>query len=1331
MKSAVDLARESWIRRLIDLSRRNNLLYYRDLKTGTLDLTDHDAEAMASLWAGEAVTLNTLLPRADTTRTTAQTHEIRRRAQSNLEEKGLDTLYVALGIATWTPADGGRAAAAPVLLVPVAIEPQGREGRVIKLRRTGDVQVNLALLHFLDTELGCHVAPETLLAATPDDENADFVSTAFARLQDGAKQVHGFAIAPRAVLGNFSFQKLAMVKDLRERGEELAKHDLIAALAGDATARVTAAGGRADIDPRTFDQVAPDQEFFVLDADASQQRVVASVLAGQHGVIQGPPGTGKSQTIANLITTLAANGQRVLFVAEKRAALEVVKHRLEAVGLGHLGLDLHGADVSRREVMRQMAESLKIIGESLPVDAAEPHRRLAERRRQLNAHVARLHVPRAPAGVSAYELQGRLLRLSEQCRMTTRWRGAELDGLTGANAEAIQDLLIEAAGFDGLFLRQHPSPWTGASLPDGAAVEQAMTLAARLVHELFPTFKAEQLRATSATELAAPASLEEMSRLVSLLTGVNETLSSYAPGIFDEDLEQMSTALAPAGRGSLQSAWAWLVDAQFRDARTRTRQHRRKVVRAAQLFAEVRAAAYHRRRWRALSTSAPRKYDGVDQLRGALDAVVEAVSTLWRYLGRDDLLTMPLDDLSRLLTALADDSETPHRLPRLGEIEHSLAERGAAALIAELRRLKPRAELWPKCFEHAWLASCLDRARTEDTTLAGFNGRTHERYVGEFCRLDERRIGLAAARVRRAHAERTVAAMNTYPEQTALVRREAAKATRHLPLRRLVAEAPNVLTALRPCWMASPLSVSQLIPADRRYFDVVVFDEASQVLPEDGVPALLRATYAVVAGDRHQLPPTTFFAAGEDDEDLAEGELPLPTEGFDSLLDLMSSFLDPWPLEWHYRSRDETLIAFANREVYRDTLVTFPGPGGPAAVQHLLVDAEGGRDGHEISPAREVERVVALVLEHAEKRPGETLGVIALGITHARRVEAAIDAARQERPDLDEYFAEGRLERFFVKNLERVQGDERDAIILTLGAGRDRAGHLDHRQFGPLNQDGGERRLNVAITRARRRMTVASSFTHADVDAKRAPSRGVQMLRQYLEYAATGGARMGDGGAAPTPLNHFELDVYDALTAKGLSLIPQWGASRYRIDLVVQHPTKPGRFVMAIECDGASYHAAPTARDRDRLRQQHLEALGWRFHRIWSTDWFMRREEEISRALTAFGAAVAHADQLDATGAATIASGADSPSTVATTTTQPARTAARRSPRPSVPRRSRIEDYGQRELVDLVRWIQSDGRLRTDEEIVGEMVEELGFSRRGRNIEAEIRRTIEALRLRA
>jgi very-short-patch-repair endonuclease len=490
------------------------------------------------------------------------------------------------------------------------------------------------------------------------------------------------------------------------------------------------------------------------------------------------------------------------------------------------------------------------------------------------------------------------------------------------------------------------------------------------------------------------------------------------------------------------------------------------------------------------------------------------------------------------------------------------------------------------------------------------------------------------------------------------------------------------------------------------------------------VPSLLRGAHAVVAGDRQQLPPTNFFLAGDDEE--SESEVASPTQGFESVLDVLSSFLEPWTLDWHYRSRDEALIAFSNHHIYSDRLVTFPGPGTESVIEHVLVAHVPGQDGQEESSSPEVRRVVELILKHAADRPQETLGVIALGIPHKRRLEAAVEEARRSRPDLDAFFSEARQERFFVKNLERVQGDERDAIILSVGYGKDRSGRLLYSSLGPLVRQGAERRINVAITRARKRMTVVSSFSHHDMDPNRSQARGVELLRLYLEYAASRGKHLGQERRSEFQVNAFEQDVADALSVKGVSLLPQWGASHYRIDLVAQHPRRPGRFVLAIECDGATYHSAQTARDRDRLRQQHLEALGWRFLRIWSTDWFLRREEEIARAYAAYEAAVAEADRRDAEG--TDCEPARQDCRTATTAQALQSATPVRTDRPSIGRRPAITDYANQELVQMVRWLQSDGRLRTDEELLEEMIEELGFERRGSRIAEVILRAIEAAR---
>ena len=1322
-RSAVDKAREGWIRRLIDLSRRNNLLYFRDLKTGSVDLSQATGQAMVPFLQGEIVALSAFVPRDEQVQVAAKIREIRRRALSNLEERGLETLFLAMGMASWDPPDEGRPAEAGILLIPTEVELQGREGRALNLRRKGDIQVNLVLLHALEVEHGVTIPPDGLLDVLQgDDEGESFdPEPVYGLIRDAARAVPGFSVKPRLVLGNFAFQKTAMVRDLREFGDEMAKHDLIAAIAGDAEARTSVQGRRAPADPNEIDRATPESEHLILDADSSQQLVISQALRAQDGVVHGPPGTGKSQTIANLIAELAAQGRRVLFVAEKRAALEVVMARLNRVGLGHLVLDLHGADVARREVMAKFAESLTAVRTAPPPDIESTHARFTQRRKRLVDHVSRLHAAQAPSGMSVFQMQGRLLRLERTVGSSTRWRGERLERLDRKQNEAIRDLLEEAAGFSQLFLRIDSSPWTGANLPDGRAVERAMDTVKVLARK-WPALMDALARVDREAGLVPARCLAEVRERLGLLRDVSDMLDTYSDELFSgTDLDSLVSGLAPAGRGAAKRLWALLSDAGYRTCLRRARGLRRAGrAGARQLLLEASSALGLARRWKAgaASETHPHAVPSLGNARQALREVDELLAII-----RPMVATPPTeqDDSSAVgarIAALSSDTATPHRLPRLLEIEKDLKERGVEELVAELRGNTPAPDTFADTCEHAWLSSCMDLARARDPALAGFDGRVHDRIAEEFRKLDQERIKLASDRVRRAHAEHVVEVMNANPALEALVRREALKKARHLPIRRLVREAAPVLTALRPCWMASPLSVSHLLPADRRLFDVVLFDEASQVLPEDAVPALLRAGNAIVAGDRCQLPPTTFFVAGDQEEVEAEEEA--PTEGFESILDQMSGLLDPWPLDWHYRSRDEALIAFSNRHIYDGRLVTFPGPATDRVIEHVLVQQAANTEGQEESVPAEVKRVVELILEHAVRRPDETLGVIALGIRHSERVYGALEEARRTRPELDAFFDESRPEHFFVKNLERVQGDERDAIILTVGYGKDRTGRLLYR-FGPLLVQGGERRLNVAITRARNRMTVVSSFSHLDMDPGRSKARGVELLRLYLEYAASGGSRLGQERSGEFGLNDFESDVFDSLTDKGIRLLPQWGASRYRIDLVAQHPSEPGRLVLAIECDGASYHSACSARDRDRLRQQHLEALGWRFHRIWSTDWFTRRDTEMVRTLAAYQAAVHAADE-----------GSDGPQQAPPRRTDeptnaPA-TPVMRSIRPTLGYRPSIDDFHDWELKSLVEWIQSDGQLRTDDEILDEAIEELGFERRGSRIVAAIRAAIESCR---
>jgi very-short-patch-repair endonuclease len=448
-----------------------------------------------------------------------------------------------------------------------------------------------------------------------------------------------------------------------------------------------------------------------------------------------------------------------------------------------------------------------------------------------------------------------------------------------------------------------------------------------------------------------------------------------------------------------------------------------------------------------------------------------------------------------------------------------------------------------------------------------------------------------------------------------------------------------------------------------------------------------------------------------------------------AMADALGSVLRFRQLLWHYRSRDERLIAFSNTHIYDRTLTTFPGTSSGHVLRYVPVAWHPGAETN--SPAPEVDTAVDLIIQHARELPEESLGVITMGTPHRNRIEERLRQRLRDDPELAEELAEfldeSREEPFFVKNLERVQGDERDAIILSIGYGKDGRGGLPYR-FGPLLTEGGERRLNVAVTRATNRITLVSSFSSRDMDPERSTAEGVKLLRQYLQYVESDGTNLGDHVLDKPALNPFEVDVRDTLLRHGLKLTTQYGTSGYWIDFAVQHPAQPGRYILAIECDGATYHSSHSARDRDRLRQEQLERKGWRFHRIWSADWFHDKGACVEKALAAYNTAVHSAD--DGDHATVVRRGDDGePATrlqtayeaaLSRTTPAPPASGRRIDPRPWITGGQPIDAYSDGELLKLAQWIRSDDVLRTEDELLQEMMQELGFQRRGKNVVARL-----------
>jgi very-short-patch-repair endonuclease len=1302
-----------WTGQLVDLSGRNNLLFYRDLKRGSLDLSDAVRDRVDEVLAGKVVSLSRLFPEEDVHEDAVRrARTVRNKAEEHFEERGLQTLYIGCGMATWTNPRGGATPQAPVLLCPAHLTPKGASQDEFDLSMVGELEVNPTLLHLLASEFECRCDQTELFDRVDIDgalDTPEELTAVYDWLTNRAAGVPGFSVASRIVLGTFSYVKLPMVNDLEGALDAMLEHELIAAISGDRDAQAAVRERHADVDATDPNHVPLADEFLVLDADSSQNYVVNAVLGGQSLIVRGPPGTGKSQTIANLIATLLARHKKVLFVAEKRAAIDAVLKRLEQRGLDDLVLDLHGGTGSRRKLAQGLARTLHGNG-SIPRTDHQPAQQVVEdRRERLNGYAEAIHTPREPWGVSVYDARAAVMGIGPSAHSTVRFRGETLTRLDAAGYRQAAEDLRSYVAKGGFSLFRSGLPWSTASIRSSEEAQAAWALAGHLSEWTVPNASRTLSAAAEETGVDPPETSAGWAERVETWQRIDTDSTTFDATIYEQDLAQLIGVLEPLAQGPVKRVTKAVTSSAFRAARQTVRGHIRdgRQLAPGELYEHVVAAGATREAWGAVCSGSglPTAPSELASAVAQFTQLSTELQELDGFLAGPALLDLPAQDLVGFLAALLGDQDTLTRLPDLHALRSALDARELGDLLADLDARQADVDLALAVFEFAWLRSMLEAVAFTDPRVGAFNGDEHRLSVEEFRVGDAEHIETTAERVRRLCAEEAVRVQDEHKEQAQLIQYQAGLKRRHLAIRELFSAAPDVLTALKPCWAMSPLVVSQLLPADKKYFDVVVFDEASQIRPADAVPAILRGERVVVAGDDRQLPPTSFFAAADDAVQDAPSDGMTVGGDFESILDALSGFLPARTLQWHYRSRDERLIAFSNVYLYDRQLTTFPGVSGDECLRHVLVPFEPGHVGSEDSASAEVQQVIALILDHAREHPEESLGVIAMGAKHADRINEALRSELAAYPELEEFFDENQEEKFFVKNLERVQGDERDAIILSIGYGKNAEGRLLYR-FGPLNQQGGERRLNVAVTRAKNRLTLVSSFDASDMDPDRSSAEGVKLLRLYLQYAASRGTNLGDAALDKPALNPFEVDVRDSLERAGIGVVAQYGCSGYLIDFVAKHPTSPGRMVLAIECDGASYHSSATARDRDRLRQDHLERLGWRFHRIWSSDWFHDKPAEIARALTAYERAVKDADGPPRT--------SDGPELPQSPSGHPS--APYRAPRPPVPYGSKINHYSQQQLRVMVEWVQSDTLLRTEDQIVTEVMRELGFRKRGKRI---------------
>ncbi len=1349
---------DKWKAKLLDLSLRNRLLNFRPTKQ-TLGLLSPDLAAFEDMLAdGMSFGLHArpeafgphdprdpalLAQRAgdDPVITLLRNHQakggihttvgdaelnrrlknIYRSARLSIEEKGANTLYVALGFLRWFDKPRSQEPRmAPLLLLPAQLHRDSARSPYQLRLADDDPRINNTLLQKLARDYGIDVLG---LDELPQDDHGLNVPEIFQRFRHAVMDVGRWEVVEESCLGLFSFTKMMMWLDLEERTDALMKNPVVHQMLG------PDAGGSVQ------EQQLPEVEsveqrhaaslLCPMDANSSQLAAVYGAAEGCSFVLQGPPGTGKSQTITNIIAHTLANDRTVLFVSEKMAALDVVHDRLRRVGLGPFCLQLHSDKTSKSEVARQLAVALEVSQPNAPLHWQARATELQARRDQLNAYVEALHRVH-PIDTSYFQGVAAIVELRDVPAVDLDLGEARaIDvGQLGALEESVRNM-IHVGGEIG---RVADHPFNGTKPPQwspdvaSALLSDIETLqdASRELHQAFEA-AAPQLglpqgspsRAVletgcdiAAALLDAPAlprvllvdpnwattrpRLEAWIELGARVKSLwSELAQRYTDRLLKLPLQAIHNRYQSWADAFFLIAWLMLFMAsrQIAGVARKGKSPPRKIVRddlanalevqekldairdASETGAAVLGSYWqgsdtdwpligrlvewteHVRQllgrimgWDAAQATTRRDHlvelaaagpellaegtalgDILRRLRSAREAFQVACTQVCVDLTIDEEALVGEDDryLDALTNRTASWLASGHLLRNWSVWVQATDEAdrlGLAPLVRAQQAGQVETDQLLDVFHRSFYTWWTDRIAQSEPLLRAFNGIAHNRQVEAFRELDNQIVDLARQKVFAHLASRVPQGAPSVGGEMAQLRREIKKKTRHLATRKLFQAIPHVLPRLKPCVLMSPLSVAQYLDPDLEMFDVVVFDEASQIPPWDAIGAIARGTQVIVVGDSKQLPPTSFFQSGdrEDefllDEDIAE---------MDSILEeCVASGMQGLSLDWHFRSRHESLITFSNHRYYEGRLHTFPS--AEMEVEHLGVKWRFVPDGvYDKGRTRqnriEAQALVAEIVQRLrspKEYPG-TIGVVTFSQAQQTLIEDLLEEARGRHPEIEPFFlpTEDSQEYVFVKNLENVQGDERDVMYFSIGYGPDRDGRVAM-NFGPLNRVGGERRLNVAITRARRQLVVFSSIHGDQIDLNRTRARGVADLRDFLLFA-----ERGPDALAPMESPHadeagrlpLERDIQQRLQDRGHLVDLHVGCMGYRVDLGIRDPERDGCYLLGIECDGPMYNSAHGARDRDRLRREVLGGLGWHLHRVWIIDWWQDPDGESAR----------------------------------------------------------------------------------------------------------------------
>ena len=1203
-----------------------------------------------------------------------------KKAKTAEEEAGANVLFLAFGFLKWYENESSEAKYAPLVLVPVKIvKSKGGKGFSLAVSEE-EIQFNSTLLEFLLREFRIDIR------GLENISSGIRISEILAMVKMEILNMPRWDVMEEVYLANFSFARFAMWNDIRKNIDKFRKNGLVRSLLNN---RLEISGNV--FEDKSEDDYAPSEILMPLMADSSQFSAIAEAAEGKSFVLHGPPGTGKSQTITNIIANCLNKGKRVLFVAEKQAALSVVKKRLDSIGLGDFCLEVHSNKLDKAELLKKLDATLALSCEQESPEFEEKGAQIAEVRKALNEPVFALHRKRR-LGCSLYEA----ILIYEKNKGAPDVLDIEstfYDSLTREKLEKYERMLLDVSAAAKSCGGAYRSPFDNVNLTEyDAGVRNrvyyaAEVLIAEIRHlksylSLFLDFYRQRVSAFTLKKLSTLVQLigklrgEEIKkyydcdenefyvffnanrRLDRLLGNYFKTFKTLIdidadPAVIEQELDnwgdnyKSSKTLGVLAKRLRKAAVNKLAEGEelkyigivaqiyedlqlvknntslssnFSDRGGRINFRRRDefmdALREMHALCEGVFMDYNADSFNSVcvkSVTGGYAVPVLDGLRQAIEGFESSMRSFVAVIGADaekysddDIL----DYFSVKAGALIDNIDMLPAWCLYKKISADLSAEGLAFVTDSLESGAVTSDNILSSFRKNVYRNFIETNIGTDPVLSKFSGGVLEEKIEQFRQLDERYAKLAKEHIRAKLIGELPTTSTEGPLSLEVLsfQRIFKSNMRGMTLKGFFAEIPELIKKLAPCMLMSPITVAQYLPAEADVFDLVVFDEASQLPTSEAIGSLARAKNAVIVGDPKQLPPTSFFSSGYVDEENLEAE------DLESILDdCLALSMPEKHLNWHYRSKHESLIAFSNIMYYGNKLCTFPSPDALESKVRLALVEDGVYDrGFTKRNKAEAEALVADVVRRLKdpKLCHSSIGVVTFSTAQQDYIERRLNDALVKNKLEDAAYE--REEPLFVKNLENVQGDERDVILFSVCYGPDRTGRVSL-NFGPLNQLGGWRRLNVAVSRAREEMVVFSSMTSAMINLAKTNSKGVAGLKAFLEFA--------EKGKTTLALNSDEIKasrsgigkyIAEELKTYGYECRYDVGISDFKIDCAVVDPKNKKRFILAVMCDGETAYRS-SAKDRNILQIQTLKLNNWNVVRLFTINFINNPKREIKK----------------------------------------------------------------------------------------------------------------------